>query len=36
VLENVIEVEVSFEIINAGDFPGKEVAQIYVRAPGKN
>jgi beta-glucosidase len=27
------EVRVSFEVVNVGSYPGKEVAQVYVRAP---
>ncbi len=26
-------IKVSFEVTNTGDFPGKEIAQVYVRAP---
>jgi len=27
------EVKVAFEVVNVGGYPGKEVAQVYVRAP---
>jgi len=27
------KVKVAFEVVNVGDYPGKEVAQVYVKAP---